>query len=68
MTSAEHGGTLLAATGPERGTMWHGVRAAAEGLLPVESVGKPGKVTFAPWYLHWLNHAGRQASQASSSA
>ncbi|WP_219687214.1 SMI1/KNR4 family protein, partial [Streptomyces anatolicus] len=55
--------TLLALTGPARGTMWHDARAAAEGLLPVQLIGKPGRLTFAPWYLHWLNRAERQAHQ-----
>ncbi|MEU7643271.1 SMI1/KNR4 family protein [Streptomyces huasconensis] len=55
--------TLLALTGPERGTMWHDARAAAEGALPVEFVGRPGRVTFAAWYLHWLNRAERQATR-----
>ncbi|MEU1019468.1 SMI1/KNR4 family protein [Streptomyces sp. NPDC005898] len=55
--------TLLALTGPARGTMWHDARAAAEGLLPVEIIGGPGRLTFAPWYLHWLHHAERQAAR-----
>ncbi|WPO71646.1 MULTISPECIES: SMI1/KNR4 family protein [unclassified Streptomyces] len=56
--------TLLALTGPERGTMWHDARAAAEGVVPVQFVGRPGRVTFAAWYLHWLNRAERQATRS----
>ncbi|MBM7173792.1 SMI1/KNR4 family protein [Streptomyces sp. G44] len=59
--------TLLALTGPERGTMWHDARAAAEGALPVQLVGGPGRVTFAAWYLHWLDRAERQARQPANS-
>ncbi|MFH8291167.1 SMI1/KNR4 family protein [Streptomyces sp. NPDC018059] len=55
--------TLLALTGPERGTVWHDARAAAEGVVPVQFVGKPGRVTFAAWYLRWLNRAERQATR-----
>ncbi|WP_399929123.1 hypothetical protein [Streptomyces kanamyceticus] len=55
--------TLLALTGPERGTMWHDARAAAEGVVPVQFVGRPGRVTFAAWYLQWLNRAERQATR-----
>ena len=54
--------TLLVVTGPERGTMWDDVRAAGEGVVPVERAGKT-RVSFAEWYLHWLGHAERQASQ-----
>ncbi|QEU92058.1 hypothetical protein CP970_15150 [Streptomyces kanamyceticus] len=53
--------TLLALTGPERGTMWHDARAAAEGVVPVEFVGGTARVTFAQWYVHWLTNAERRA-------
>ncbi|MFE0171429.1 SMI1/KNR4 family protein [Streptomyces sp. NPDC059002] len=53
--------TLMALTGPERGTMWHDARAAAEGVIPVEFIGSTGRVTFAQWYAHWLTHAERRA-------
>ncbi|MFE0137003.1 SMI1/KNR4 family protein [Streptomyces sp. NPDC059037] len=52
--------TLLAVTGPERGTMWDDVRAAGEGVLPVRHKDKE-RVTFAEWYLHWLDHTERKA-------
>ncbi|WP_245239532.1 SMI1/KNR4 family protein [Streptomyces sp. MZ04] len=52
--------TLLAVTGPECGTMWDDVRAVGEGVLPVERAGKK-RVTFAEWYLRWLDHAERKA-------
>ncbi|QKV92989.1 SMI1/KNR4 family protein [Streptomyces sp. NA02950] len=52
--------TLLAVTGPERGTVWDDVQAVGEGVLPVR---RPGveRVTFAEWYLGWLAAAERQA-------
>ncbi|ATL30220.1 SMI1/KNR4 family protein [Streptomyces formicae] len=53
--------TLLALTGPERGTMWHDARAAAEGVIPVELAGSAERVTFAQWYVHWLTIAERRA-------
>lgn len=53
--------TLLALTGPERGTMWHDARAAAEGVIPVEFVGSTERVTFAQWYVRWLTFAERRA-------
>ncbi|MET8683554.1 SMI1/KNR4 family protein [Streptomyces sp. NPDC004732] len=55
--------TLLALTGPERGTMWQDVRAAAEGVIPFEFYGSTDRVTFAEWYLHWLTRAERLAWQ-----
>lgn len=55
--------TLLALTGPERGTMWQDVRAAAEGVIPFAFPGSSDRVTFAEWYVHWLTRAERQAWQ-----
>ncbi|WP_055568847.1 SMI1/KNR4 family protein [Streptomyces atriruber] len=55
--------TLLALTGPERGTMWQDVRAAAEGVIPFAFLGSTDRVTFAEWYVHWLTRAERQAWQ-----
>ncbi|WP_306332985.1 SMI1/KNR4 family protein [Streptomyces sp. KL118A] len=55
--------TLLALTGPERGTMWQDVRAAAEGVIPFAFPGSTDRVTFAEWYVHWLTRAERQAWQ-----
>ncbi|MFJ2767713.1 SMI1/KNR4 family protein [Streptomyces sp. NPDC087300] len=60
--------TLLALTGPERGTMWHDARAAAEGVIPVEFVGSTERVTFARWYVHWLTVAERRAWQEPTPA
>ncbi|WP_431040631.1 SMI1/KNR4 family protein [Streptomyces sp. P1-3] len=53
--------SLLVVTGPERGTMWEDVRAAGEGVAPVELRGRTGHVTFAEWYLNWLDRAERRA-------
>ncbi|ARF52922.1 hypothetical protein B1H19_00760 [Streptomyces gilvosporeus] len=53
--------TLLVATGPQRGTIWEDVRTVGEGVVPVELRGKPGHVSFAEWYLNWLEHAERRA-------
>jgi hypothetical protein len=53
--------TLLVVTGPQRGTMWDDVRAVGEGVVPVELQGKTGPVSFAEWYLNWLDHAERRA-------
>ncbi|MBB5104771.1 SMI1/KNR4 family protein [Streptomyces spectabilis] len=54
--------TLLAVTGPERGTLWDDVRAVGEGVQPVTLQDKP-RVTFAQWYLSWLEHAERTAAE-----
>ncbi|QCX78884.1 SMI1 / KNR4 family protein [Streptomyces sp. YIM 121038] len=54
--------TLLAVTGPERGTLWDDVRAVGEGVQPVTRQDKP-RVTFAQWYLSWLEHAERTAAE-----
>ncbi|MEU6821776.1 SMI1/KNR4 family protein [Streptomyces atriruber] len=56
--------TLLVLTGPERGTMWQDVRAAAEGVIPFAFLGSTDRVTFAEWYVHWLTRAERLAWQA----
>ncbi|MCF3120304.1 hypothetical protein IPZ68_11405 [Streptomyces arenae] len=56
--------TLMALTGPERGTMWHDARAAAEGVIPFAFLNSTARVTFAQWYVHWLTHAEREASRA----
>ncbi|MEV0111711.1 SMI1/KNR4 family protein [Streptomyces sp. NPDC050844] len=54
--------TLLAVTGPERGTIWDDVRAVGEGVVPIRHKGKDKeRVTFAEWYLHWLAYAERRA-------
>ncbi|MEU5776070.1 SMI1/KNR4 family protein [Streptomyces venezuelae] len=55
--------TLLAMTGPERGTMWNDVRAVGEGVVPYELHGSTARVTFAEWYAHWLTRAERLARQ-----
>ncbi|WP_150186015.1 SMI1/KNR4 family protein [Streptomyces venezuelae] len=55
--------TLLAMTGPERGTMWQDVRAVGEGVVPYEFLGSTARVTFAEWYHHWLTRAERVAWQ-----
>ncbi|MFD6434935.1 SMI1/KNR4 family protein [Streptomyces venezuelae] len=55
--------TLLAMTGPERGTMWQDVRAAGEGVVPFEFHASTARVTFAEWYAHWLTRAERVARQ-----
>uniref|UniRef100_UPI0034E04A8C SMI1/KNR4 family protein n=1 Tax=Streptomyces flavofungini TaxID=68200 RepID=UPI0034E04A8C len=55
--------TLLAMTGPERGTMWHDVRAVGEGVVPYEFPGSTARVTFAQWYARWLTRAERVAWQ-----
>ncbi|MET7362167.1 SMI1/KNR4 family protein [Streptomyces sp. NPDC005562] len=60
--------TLLVLTGPERGTMWQDVRAAAEGMIPFRFLDSTNRVTFAQWYLHWLTRAERLAWQAPESA
>ncbi|MET9065051.1 SMI1/KNR4 family protein [Streptosporangium sandarakinum] len=53
--------TLLAVTGPERGTMWEDVRAVGMGIVPLGGDG--GRVTFGQWYLDWLSHAERRAAE-----
>ncbi|WKX69120.1 SMI1/KNR4 family protein [Streptomyces sp. XD-27] len=53
--------SLLVVTGPECGTIWEDVRAAGEGVAPVELRGRTGHVTFAQWYLNWLDRAERRA-------
>ncbi|OMI34653.1 hypothetical protein SPAR_35396 [Streptomyces sparsogenes DSM 40356] len=53
--------SLLVVTGPYRGTMWDDVRAVGEGVVPIEPRGRTGPVTFAEWYLDWLDHAERRA-------
>ncbi|MGY0055809.1 SMI1/KNR4 family protein [Streptomyces sp. LZ34] len=53
--------SLLVVTGPLRGTMWNDVRALGEGVAPVELRGKTGHVSFAEWYLDWLDYAERRA-------
>ncbi|MEV5977913.1 SMI1/KNR4 family protein [Streptomyces sp. NPDC052114] len=53
--------TLMALTGPERGTMWNDARAAAEGVIPFAFLNSTERVTFAQWYVHWLTHAERVA-------
>ncbi|MEV0318808.1 SMI1/KNR4 family protein [Streptomyces sp. NPDC050658] len=60
--------TLLAVTGPERGTMWDDVRAVGEGVLPIrhrdrETGNETERVTFAEWYLGWLHRAERVATR-----
>ncbi|MEI5103681.1 SMI1/KNR4 family protein [Streptomyces sp. PmtG] len=52
--------SLLAVTGPERGTIWDDVRAVGEGVRPVASPERP-RVTFAQWYVGWLERAERTA-------
>ncbi|MET8178613.1 hypothetical protein [Streptomyces sp. NPDC005336] len=52
--------TLLAVTGPERGTLWNDVRAVGEGIDPVRLRDKD-RVSFAEWYLTWLAYAEREA-------
>ncbi|MFI9616625.1 SMI1/KNR4 family protein [Streptomyces sp. NPDC052023] len=49
--------SLLVVTGPQRGTMWDDVRAVGEGVVPVERGGKTRHVSFAEWYLDWLDDA-----------
>jgi hypothetical protein len=53
--------SLLAVTGPLRGTMWNDIRAIGEGVVPVEPRGRTGHVSFAQWYLDWLDHAEHRA-------
>ncbi|WP_432037574.1 SMI1/KNR4 family protein [Streptomyces cucumeris] len=52
--------TLLAVTGPERGTVWDDVLAVGEGVQPIQRAGKE-RLTFAEWYLGWLTAAERRA-------
>ncbi|MBL1098933.1 SMI1/KNR4 family protein [Streptomyces coffeae] len=52
--------TLLAVTGPERGTVWDDVQAVGEGVVPIQRPGKD-RLTFGEWYLGWLERAERQA-------
>ncbi|MDP9847986.1 SMI1/KNR4 family protein [Streptosporangium lutulentum] len=61
--------TLLAVTGPERGTMWNDVRAVGEGVDPVRFL-RPEKqrVTFAEWYSDWLLRSERQAGGENGNA
>lgn len=58
--------SLLVVTGPHRGTMWDGVRAVGEGVVPIEPPGRRGPVTFAEWYLDWLDRAERRAWDTTS--
>ncbi|MFM9369993.1 SMI1/KNR4 family protein [Streptomyces sp. Da 82-17] len=57
--------TLLALTGEARGTMWDDVRAVGHGVVPVRftrSGDDPNSlVSYADWYLRWLEHAERTA-------
>ncbi|MER7792515.1 SMI1/KNR4 family protein [Streptomyces sp. NPDC097640] len=53
--------SLLVVTGPLSGTMWDDARAVREGVVPVELIRKTGHVSFAEWYLNWLDHAERRA-------
>lgn len=59
--------SLLVVTGPQRGTVWDDVRAVGEGVVPVKLRGKAGHVSFAEWYLDWLDHAERRAWDKSAS-
>ncbi|WP_432586997.1 SMI1/KNR4 family protein [Streptomyces sp. HD1123-B1] len=52
--------TLLAVTGPERGTVWDDVQAVGEGVQPIRRPGSE-RLTFAEWYLGWLAAAERRA-------
>ncbi|GAA3761697.1 hypothetical protein GCM10022205_56850 [Spinactinospora alkalitolerans] len=67
---SEHGCgyfTLLAVTGPERGTMWADVRATDEGAVPFRRPGKE-RMTFAEWYLRWLARAETRARGEAETA
>ncbi len=44
----------LAITGPEAGCIWEDLRVDYEGIVPLLNE-KGEKVTFAQWYLSWLN-------------
>ncbi|MBZ4318230.1 SMI1/KNR4 family protein [Streptomyces huiliensis] len=48
--------SLLVVTGEERGLMWEDVRAVGEGLVPLQRRGAE-RLTFAEWYLGWLDWA-----------
>ncbi|MEU9111956.1 SMI1/KNR4 family protein [Streptomyces sp. NPDC048483] len=52
---------VLVVTGPHRGTVWEDVSSVGEGVVPIELRGKSGHVSFAEWYLDWLERAERQA-------
>ncbi|MFF3767634.1 SMI1/KNR4 family protein [Streptomyces sp. NPDC001922] len=52
--------TLLVVSGPERGTVWDDVRAVGEWIVPRER-SDGSRVSFADWYLDWLERAERQA-------
>ncbi|WP_351222807.1 SMI1/KNR4 family protein [Streptomyces sp. NPDC002133] len=58
--------SLLVVTGPQRGTMWDDVRAVGEGVVPVGRRGTTGPVSFAEWYLNWLDGAERRAWDETS--
>lgn len=53
--------SLLVVTGPHRGTLWEDVRTVGEGVVPVGRRGTTEPVTFAQWYLNWLEDAERRA-------
>ncbi|WP_051801829.1 SMI1/KNR4 family protein [Streptomyces sp. NRRL F-525] len=49
--------TLLVLNGPRRGTLWDDLRAADEGIVPLQGA----RAGFAGWYLAWLRDAERYA-------
>lgn len=53
--------SLLVVTGPLSGTIWDDIRALGEGVAPTELRGRTGHVSFAEWYLDWLDRAERRA-------
>ncbi|GGT04726.1 hypothetical protein GCM10010271_03310 [Streptomyces kurssanovii] len=60
--------SLLVVTGPHRGTVWEDVRAVGEGVVPIRLVGGTGHLSFAEWYLHWLERAESQAWDETADA
>lgn len=59
--------SLLVVTGEERGLMWEDVRAIGEGLVRMRRRGAD-RLTFAEWYLGWLDWAEPRIKAAQRAA
>lgn len=53
--------SLLVVTGPCAAPCGKTYGPPHEGVVPVALRGRPGQVSFAEWYLNWLDHAERRA-------
>jgi hypothetical protein len=47
-------GNLLVVKGEEAGTLWFDGRADYSGIFP-ETIGSRRRITFADWYMHWVD-------------